>query len=177
MHRPATSNTKIELPFSSTPPNSERMSVEHVAHQHLAQIDMVFDTLAKGAPAGQHMRDRGIGIGGPVGFVGVVHGHHIGDESACADKAGEIGHHVQAAVAADQETGMGDVVDPHRCPGTGSGRLAVADILKPGRGLRQAMQWLGVRVLRGGGAGSTASGRGKTKSMAAPLAERKIAKI
>mmetsp|Transcript_28715 Transcript_28715/g.54307 ORF Transcript_28715/g.54307 Transcript_28715/m.54307 type:complete len:221 (-) Transcript_28715:3457-4119(-) len=85
-----------------------------VAHQHLAKVQTVVDALAKLSPTGQHMRNFRVGIGRPMGVMGVVHRDHIGDHRRTPGKAGEVRDHVQPARRTDQKTGMRDIVDAHR---------------------------------------------------------------
>ncbi len=47
-----------------------------------------------------------------MGFMGVVHGDHIGDQAGVADKTGEIGHCRQTTRGLDQERSVGDIAEP-----------------------------------------------------------------
>ena len=58
-----------------------------IAHQHFTQIKAMLDPFAKFLPpAAQDMGNRRIGKGGPMGVMGMVHRHHIGDQASRAEK-------------------------------------------------------------------------------------------
>ena len=152
MHRPATSKTKIEFPSGSTPPKGERMSVEDIAHEEVADDEAMFDSRSEFlAPAAEDMGNRRIRMRRPVGRMRVVHRHHVGNHAGRPDVAREVRDHVQSALGPDQETGVLDVVNSHRVRGgAGADQFARWTNSIPGAASAIAMQWLARRSLRGG---------------------------
>ena len=122
------------------------------------------------APAAQHMRDAGVGIGRPVRFMGVVHGDDIRDQLGIADEAGVIGHRLKPAPGPDEEGGMRDVMEAH---GKLRHRLLPARLVQevhPRRciGHRDAVAGPAI-VLRMGGQGEDEQEQGEKRAVHARL--------
>ena len=85
-----------------------------VAHQHRAEVQFVLRRAVGIGPSCQHMRDARVGIGGPMGGMGIVHRHHIRHHIGIADEAGVIGDRHDPARRFQRKAGMAQKPQPHR---------------------------------------------------------------
>lgn len=105
-------------------------------------------------PAAQHMGNGRVGIGRPMGGMGVVHRDHIGDQIGIANEPREIRHRVQPAAGLQQEGRMIDIAQPHSIRRQRITKAGMVQIFDPRSGIRHRDTMAGNTLLCGGGPGA-----------------------